>query len=246
MNAAYSEFSPELKAGLFMMASRLLSYPQPDAQNSWKEIAVDYELLGAANTLEPEAWGELVEELRTRLESSQGILDWCSEYIETFETGKESNPLNETEYGRGRSLAKGSQLADIQGFYRAFGFELDLGTANELPDHVAVELEFMSLLFLKESFLNELGDAVGLETLRDARAKFLKDHLATFALAMTKRPGIQRSRFFYPVVTWLGALLENECALAGVQVSPVEYILGESEPETVCCAASPGAAGIKS
>ncbi len=56
----------------------------------------------------------------------------------------------ETEYTTPDALYKAHQLADIAGFYRAFG--LEMSTENrERPDHLAAELEFMHFLALKEA-----------------------------------------------------------------------------------------------
>ena len=51
---------------------------------------------------------------------------------------------------RSHGMGKGNTLADIGGFYQAFGLTLDRGI-HELPDHIAVELEFYGLLLLKQS-----------------------------------------------------------------------------------------------
>src|SRR5690606_17946011 len=129
-----------------------------------------------------------------------------------------------SEYGRGRSFAKGNQLADIQGFYKAFGFELGQGENIEMADHLAVELEFYSLLLLKELTLKELNDAKGEQIVADAQGKFLKEHLGTYFESLRLRPGIQRSSFFALVVEWLAELLRSELRLKAVVVDSREYV----------------------
>ena len=74
------------------------------------------------------------------------------------------------------AMVKSFELADIAGFYRAFGVEMTPG--SERPDHIAAELEFMHLLALKE--LIAAGSEDGEEhakVCRDARATFFRDHL---------------------------------------------------------------------
>jgi putative dimethyl sulfoxide reductase chaperone len=83
----------------------------------------------------------------------------------------------ETEYGLPHEYRQSQEMADIAGFYRAFGFNLG-GQVRERPDHIAVELEFMQLLTLKEAHALETGSPEQVEICQDAQAKFLGDHLA--------------------------------------------------------------------
>lgn len=84
----------------------------------------------------------------------------------------------------------GAVLGDLGAFYRAFGYS----AADEKPDHISVELEFVSFLLAKEALARvsdhaDLGDLV-----RGAREAFLRDHLGRwvgpFARALDERaPG---------------------------------------------------------
>ncbi|GJM41496.1 MAG: hypothetical protein DHS20C20_17780 [Ardenticatenaceae bacterium] len=82
----------------------------------------------------------------------------------------------ETEYGLPHEYRQSQEMADIAGFYRAFGFNLG-GMVRERPDHVAVELEFMHILALKEAYALETGIPEHGEICVDAQGKFLQDHL---------------------------------------------------------------------
>lgn len=82
----------------------------------------------------------------------------------------------ETEYGLPHEYRQSQEMADIAGFYRAFGFNLG-GQKRERPDHIAVELEFMHILALKEAYALETGIPEHLEICQAAQAKFLQDHL---------------------------------------------------------------------
>lgn len=82
----------------------------------------------------------------------------------------------ETEYGLPHEYRQSQEMADIAGFYRAFGFNLG-GAVHERPDHVAVELEFMHVLALKEAYAWETGIPEHREICIDAQGKFLQDHL---------------------------------------------------------------------
>ncbi|MAT99574.1 MAG: hypothetical protein CL608_20720 [Anaerolineaceae bacterium] len=82
----------------------------------------------------------------------------------------------ETEYGLPHEYRQSQEMADIAGFYRAFGFNLG-GAVRERPDHVAVELEFMHVLALKEAYAFEQDISERVEICVDAQGKFLHDHL---------------------------------------------------------------------
>jgi DMSO reductase family type II enzyme chaperone len=82
----------------------------------------------------------------------------------------------ETEYGLSHEYRQSQEMADIAGFYRAFGFNLG-GEVRERPDHIAVELEFMHTLALKEGYALENGTPEQVEICQAAQAKFLEDHL---------------------------------------------------------------------
>lgn len=75
------------------------------------------------------------------------------------------------------ALAANHRLADIAGFYRAFG--LAVAPGGELPDHLAVELEFLQCLAVKEALAREReGYGEHAETCRSASCSFLREHLA--------------------------------------------------------------------
>ncbi|HJZ12134.1 MAG TPA: molecular chaperone TorD family protein [Acidobacteriota bacterium] len=69
-------------------------------------------------------------------------------------------------------------LADIQGFYRAFGLEVG---QEERGDYVATEAEFMSFLIFKEKLAVEKGKAENADICREAQRDFLKEHLSGWA-----------------------------------------------------------------
>lgn len=85
----------------------------------------------------------------------------------------------ETEYGLPHEFRQSQELADIAGFYRAFGFQIG-GVIRERPDHLAVELEFMYLLCVKEAYARMDGSPEQVEISVDAQRKFLQDHLGNW------------------------------------------------------------------
>jgi nitrate reductase assembly molybdenum cofactor insertion protein NarJ len=169
-----------------------------------------------------------------------------SDYIELFDRGVAENPLHEGGYSRHRVLGAADPLADVAGFYRAFGVA---PTAGERLDHLAVELEFHAWLLLKEEHLEAEGVSAGVEIVRDARRKFLAEHLAPLALAAAARPGVVASPLYGPLLAWIAGLVRAACAELGVEPSPLALATTRSEPEELRCASAargPGALPVLS
>lgn len=106
-------------------------------------------------------------------------------------------PLYETAAGATDPFRQPQTLADVVGFYRAWGVEVSPG-ARERADHLAVELEFMHYLTYREAHaLCHAGpDRVAL--VRDAERAFLGEHLARWAPAVGRAVAARSDG-------WLGA-----------------------------------------
>jgi len=97
-------------------------------------------------------------------------------------------PLNEIEYGdlKADPLFQPHRLADLAAFYRAFGLEV-ADAAAERPDHIGMELEFMSVLAAKEAYAHEhqLDQDQG-ALCHVAQKKFLREHLGRWSPAFAR------------------------------------------------------------
>ena len=92
-------------------------------------------------------------------------------------------PPYESAYAPAPNLAgKGAALADVAGFYSAFGLQPS-PRQPDLDDHVGAELEFMSTLALREAYARAGTDTEHVALLTDAERAFLTDHLGSFAPA---------------------------------------------------------------
>lgn len=210
----------------FVLASVITAYPDEGFHCAIRELCEDENL-------------EIPAELRSKLEdfiADEGkVDDLRSEYIATFDQSKSLNPLYETEYGRNRPMFKAAELADIAGFYRAFGFEIDPEASREMPDHVSVELEFYSLLMMKARYLLERGDQAGFEILSDGMRKFMTDHLGRFVSSILSRQGTQNSDFYSTVFQWVNSLVVKECERIGARPESLAWYDNEVESEVMCC-----------
>lgn len=92
-------------------------------------------------------------------------------------------PLYEAQYAAGGVFAQAQRLADIAGFYRAFGLDVD-EAAGERPDHVSLELEFMHVLAYREAYARRYHGPDEVALLFDAQRAFVRDHLSRWVPAL--------------------------------------------------------------
>ena len=116
----------------------------------------------------------------------------------------------EGEYSGLKDFHKAHLLADISGFYNAFG----VAPHGDRPDHISTELEFMHLLALKEHHALHHAGPEQVEICRDAQATFLRDHLLKwvddFAEQMADRARGREAAFHTELVNLLRLLIEAE------------------------------------
>lgn len=202
------------------LASLLTAYPDADAVASLEDVK--------------EALGEHPAIRAVFAEIDRSPDELRSRFIDLFDRGGQRASLYETEYGRMRGMSKGNDLADISGFYLAFGLKLD-DEAHETPDHIAIELEFYAMLLLKEGWLAARGDAEGVDVVHDARKKFLRDHLGPFAAAIAARPDVAADAVYGPVFAWLGELVRQECRELDVEPAKLDYFADVEVKEEMKC-----------
>lgn len=127
---------------------------------------------------------------------SAGLDKLQQAYMQVFDPVHGPFPY-EVEHKKGHEFAKAQIMADIMGFYRAFGVE----PRADRPDHISAELEFMHLLTLKEAHALNTGQPDKAELCRKAQQKFLREHLLTWNVELLKiiRAKLRAdSTIFYP------------------------------------------------
>jgi DMSO reductase family type II enzyme chaperone len=127
-----------------------------------------------------------------------------NEYNRLFTAGADILvPVYETEYAMDTIFAKTKELADLNGFYGAFGLQLGEDSNRERPDHVSIEMEFVASLLIKEAYARNEGWNDKVNVCLDARKKFLKDHIGrwgpTFCTVIKHKTDIE----FYKVLAGL-------------------------------------------
>ncbi len=103
------------------------------------------------------------------------------DYIQLFDPVHGPFPY-EVEHKKGHEFAKSQIMADIMGFYRAFG----VAPSTDRADHIGAELEFMHLLTLKEAHALKAAQPDKAQLCSDAQQKFLREHLLTWNLTLIK------------------------------------------------------------
>ncbi len=156
------------RAALFRLLAHGFVYPEPGngalLLSAMRNMA-QHAGIGAAD------WSGL---LAAWEESNDESL--AQEYMRLF-LGSAPCSLHETAYGDGQRIAgKPRELADIRGFYKAFG--MTLSEQDPVPaDHLATELEFYSVLLLKQGYAMDEGWLEPLAVTEDAASKFMEQHL---------------------------------------------------------------------
>ena len=126
----------------------------------------------------------------------------------------------ETEYGLPHEFRQAQELADIAGFYRAFGFSVG-GPVRERPDHLAAELEFMHVLALKEAHALLTGVIEHAEVCVDAQGKFLGEHLGVWVGLFAQSLALNtQDELYLALARFTTAFITADAARLGVTLAP--------------------------
>jgi DMSO reductase family type II enzyme chaperone len=223
------------RSALFRLLALGFSFPRPGHVEEIRQALTRLSASRIQGHLRPRLTFALGDARRAWLTAANGLVN--SEYVRLFH-GSGPVSLHETAYGDGRRIAgRAVEIADISGFYRAFGFSI-AAADPDLPDHLGVELEFMSLLLLRESQALSAAWPSRARLTRDAAKTYLEDHLGRwtkpFARALTQA-GAAR------MYTALGRLLQEavdvECRRLRARASSVERRLPPDpmEDDTFVC-----------
>lgn len=143
--------------------------------------------------------------------------DLESEYNRLFaHIGSAKCPPYESEYGYDNIFQKTQAMADIAGFYRAYGLE-PADTRTERVDFIGTEFEFMSFLLMSENYGRSHEVPEQCEVALDTQKKFLRDHLGrwmeVFSLILLRNA---EGPFYRSLGGVAQEFVESELALLGV------------------------------
>jgi TorA maturation chaperone TorD len=128
-----------------------------------------------------------------------------------------------------------SELADIAGFFKAFGLTL---AESERVDYISVELEFMHLLTYKEAYAQTHHDPAKARFCRETQRKFIRDHLGRWGTHFARLLDQKSDGGYY---SSLAALLEKfvSSEVAFLRVNPEMTLASQewrsAEPDEFSC-----------
>jgi TorA maturation chaperone TorD len=122
-------------------------------------------------------------------------------------------------------------LADISGFYKAFGLEVSKEDTTNRWDHIAVELEFLHFLTYKIAYAIENHGEKELESCAAGKKKFLNAHIGRWIQAFSKAVDKKASVEFYRQVAKLANdFVHLEMENLGVSAEEIDELQG-GEPD---------------
>lgn len=195
------------RAKVYGAAAAAFSYPSDaDAVKAIRDAVV--QAIEAANFLGlgPETVAAIAEFQKA---ASNTTVDELRRDYDRLFIGRGKARLDETEYDE-HIFNRYQRMADIAGFYRAFGFE-SAEASPERPDFVGSELEFMNILALKEAYAIEQDWGEKADVCRDAQAKFFAEHLEWWVPPMCQKLTAATDSDYYRALTvFLEALIAED------------------------------------
>lgn len=196
-------------ARLYALCSIALDRPDDEFEALLADGAFEDELVDAARGIGDEdlvAAAERVAEYAADADADDLYYAWSSLF--GVEEGVTVSPY-ELTYIPGPLLTTTKKLADIAGFYNAFGLQIDPGQ-NDRKDHVVFQTEFLSELSRREALVKDEGDQEGIEIVVDAHAAFVEDHLGRWYWRLAEEVSKHDGGFHAAVAAVLAALVELE------------------------------------
>lgn len=169
------------QAAAWRLASLLLERPRPQWRNEIAEVAFE------------------VNERQLRLSAAATTEATEERYHALFGPGGAVSPREVSYCGM---EDPGQMMARVSSFYQAFSFT---PRREEPIDHIAVEAGFIGYMFLKEAYAQTQGNGESVDITREARARFLKEHLHRCAQGMVHRLDTFPA-YLGGVLSWIAAL----------------------------------------
>lgn len=174
---------------------RLLAACYYEPGKEFAEEKVFDSILGAARRIDPDLAAGA-----TRLSeafSAEAIDALLLDYTRLFLGPNEviAQPYGSVWLSGEKTLMQDSTMAVLE-LYREGGFEID-EEFRELPDHIAVELEFLYLLIFRENQAQRAGGIDALTSAASLRKRFLEEHLGAWIEPFTAAVSAGAKSAFY-------------------------------------------------
>jgi putative dimethyl sulfoxide reductase chaperone len=204
-----------IRAAMYQMLATGYAYPDPQQRAQLLELARDLApCLALIDPDWPSRLGLLAQNLAETAPPEQE-----AEFNRLFSGAMACSPY-ESAYEKD-IFRKQHALADIAGFYRAFGFTIPEGSRWQ-PDHIGVQLEYCAIVLQRTAQALGGAHAPQAELCVDALRKFLQDHLGRWTDAIADDLARQSASPFYRCLAgltreWVG--LE----VASLDLAPDRY-----------------------
>lgn len=209
------------------------AYPTPGARSRLQEAVVDLLEVPEARTAR---YSDDLTEMRDALQATEHDV-LAAEHNHLFEHSKVCSPY-ETEY-EPDPFAKARQLADIAGFYAAFGMSVS-SLRPTMQDFLGTELEFMAYLGRKEAYATARNWRHRRQLTLEAERAFLHDHLGRWEKAVCKDVsdhtaaegrGNTAARFYGAVASLCVRYVEDDLRRFGTKpLRLTQRMVGNEEP----------------
>ncbi len=157
------------RAALYRLLAAAFSYPGDSLTSALETARVAAPLLGLERPV-----AEVVAAFAAFAEGGELEAAYQRAFTLSY---SEDCPMYETAFSARHLFQQTRQLADLAGFYAAFG----VAARADRPDHVGMELEFCYLLAVKEAAARARGEREQAAVCREAARAFVGDHLGRWA-----------------------------------------------------------------
>ncbi len=203
---------PILRASCYELLAHSFAYPDEERLADLRDAAEE--------VLKSEASIPFMRLAAIAREIGREALEPVHVSLITFSSSPDC-PAFESAYLGGDAQRQTQRMADIAGFYHAFGVDTAEGAYR--PDDLSVELGFMGFLCRKEAYaLEHLGPPRARQA-HKAQRTFLENHLGTWAIVFGRKFASQApaGHFYALAGTALADWVEGECEEAGIQPQQV-------------------------
>jgi TorA maturation chaperone TorD len=150
-------------------------------------LALGCDLLADLEGLSPEEQAEAL------------AVEYCRLYVGP---GPHLSPHEAVVRGEGRHW--GEHTVSVNNAYLQASFEMT-AEVREMPDHIGVEFAFLAVLYERQAALNRNSSFDEAAAVRDAREKFIAEHLSQWVADFAKQTAHRSTLAFYRTLAELAA-----------------------------------------
>lgn len=205
-----------MRQATYRLLGLLFRYPSAEVAARSAGLAAELEAASGVVRDLPfhRRWRSLLDAVRALGEPARTELE--EEYVELFLLGS-SCLLYESAYRDGADGGWGLVAAEVERAYSDSGVAVSEEAAGEPPDHIALELEFMSLVCAEEALAWHAREAERAQDCLRREEAFLDRHLGSWLPALTERVGavVPEESFYGELAEAARAFVVHDGGLVG-------------------------------